>query len=314
MKVIRPVKITGSMIQSYSGVTDDTAIPSYNPASTYSAGVQRKIVDDVNDIHMVYESLQDNNLGHYPPDNLEGDTPWWAEVGPLNPWRLFSPSPTTMTSYTAYVQGPAQISYTLAPGELIDTLALINVRRCLRVEVSFETAEEGLLFSTEIDMLQTSGIIDWYTYLTRDVALKRDLVIPLPPAIGVLTVTLHGDVNDHAMAIGCLVVGKAVTLGGSRTGMSLGITDYSTKGVDAWNNTNLDEGPYSPKLEVDVRVKKQMVDFIHQFMALYRATPLVWVGSDLYNASIVYGYFVDFAELVARGQVSDCTLSIEGMI
>ena len=53
---------------------------------------------------------------------------------------------------------------------------------------------------------------------------------------------------------------------------------------------------------------------MYALLADYRATPLVWIGSEnAYQSLIVFGYYKDFEIDIAFPTVSYCTLSIEGM-
>lgn len=311
MKVVKPITITTAMVLDSSGVSGDVAYLPYSAATTYAKGVQRKVDDDTNDIHMLYESLQDNNLGHDPWSTLGT---WWAEVTPLPGWELFDESPSTLTEWDLGPwHGIRKISYTIAPGVLVDTLGLINLNQVLQVDVSVVTAAEGEIFATSINMQEEAGIVDFYTFLTSDIILHTDLAVNFPAAIGEITVTLWG-AYDYGLSIGCLVLGKAINIGDTQWGVSLGITDYSVDEVDQWGHARLIQGAYARRQEADLELDSYLVDHVYRTLSDLRATPALWIGSELYGATIAYGRYEHFNVIVAGPAVSDCALTIKGLV
>jgi hypothetical protein len=308
MKVLKPIKISSGMVLAKYGVSGDVAYQSYNPSTTYAKGAQRKVDDDAYDIHMLYESLQDNNTAHWPADNIGT---WWGEVKPLPGWELFDESPSTLTHFDLGPwHGIRKISYTIAPGQIIDMLGLINLNQVLRVDVSVVTEQEGLLFETSIDMQQDDGIVDFWTYLTADIDMYTDLAIPLPAAIGEITVTLWG-AYDYGLSVGCLLLGKTVALGDTEWGVGLGINDYSTDEVDAWGNARLVKGKFSKRLEVDLELDTYLIDYVGRRLASLRATPALWVGGE-FTSMIVYGRYESFKMIIPNPALSSCALTIKG--
>ena len=55
------------------------------------------------------------------------------------------------------------------------------------------------------------------------------------------------------------------------------------------------------------------VDEIVNLLAEYRATPIVYIGSDAYASTIVYGFYKDFTVVIAYYLKSICNLEIEGL-
>jgi hypothetical protein len=113
--------------------------------------------------------------------------------------------------------------------------------------------------------------------------------------------------------IGEFIVGTKTTLGSMRYSPSIGITDYSTKEVDAYGKYTIVERSYAKRMSCSLIILNTAVDEVIRLLYLYRATPLVWVGDPSYNSLIVYGYYKDFQVVFSRPLSCDCSLEIEGL-
>jgi hypothetical protein len=60
-------------------------------------------------------------------------------------------------------------------------------------------------------------------------------------------------------------------------------------------------------------IDRNEVDSFSEYLASLRATPCLWIGSDQYASTIVYGFYQNFEILISYPTTSDCTLSLEGL-
>jgi hypothetical protein len=61
-------------------------------------------------------------------------------------------------------------------------------------------------------------------------------------------------------------------------------------------------------------IDKNQVDPLFRILALYRATPIIWIGAEEYRSTIIYGWARDWAVEIAYPKHSLLSLEIEGLI
>lgn len=299
MKIIRPSQITDAVLTSSTVAETDHA--AWSAATTY--GVGDRVIR--NQTHRVYESLKVSNTNHTPEESVSGADPWWLELGPTNRWAMFDGKVGTQTV------AAAPLTVVLAPGR-INSLALLNSEAAQMVVTQVESSTT--IYSKTIDLTAPCAG-DWYSYFYSEVERVSDYVLTdlVPSATATLQVVLS--VPSGSVKCGGLIVGMFSDLGGTRFGARFGIIDYSRKGVDAFGNSIVVQRPYSKRNSLNVLVMRDSVDAVFRLLSRYRATPVVWIGSNnLYSSLIVFGFFKEFQIDIAGARHSYCTLEIEGMI
>jgi len=180
---------------------------------------------------------------------------------------------------------------------------------CLAIKVYIHAKSAGdIVWFDSVKLAPTE-----YSETVTTGASKTDVVkLDLPQrANGIITVT----VNDTAgaAAVGEIVAGIKTTLGTLLYAPTVGITDYSTKEVDANGHYSIVARTFSKKMTAALFLLNAAVDEVVRLLSLYRSTPLVWVGDENYNALIVYGYYKDFQVVFSRPASCDCSLEVEGL-
>jgi hypothetical protein len=265
------------------------------------------------------------NTGNYPPTDLLRATPlWWKEVSATNRWKAFD------AKNGAQVSQASLISYSLAPG-LIDSIALLNldatsVRILMTValgdwddveDFDLVTDIDGSLIATvydeTIDLISTAGIIDGWTYHFEPIIRKTDIVRLALPPYGAATIAITITNTDGIAKVGEIVVGRQRDIGQTLYAPEVSIVDYSQKSADENGVYAFAEGPFSKKYSCSLRVSDALFDEVFRLLALYRATPVVWVALEDYAAFIAYGKYNSFTQVLSNAIRSDCSLEIEGM-
>lgn len=265
------------------------------------------------------------NTARYPAIDLLRDVPaYWSEAGATNRWRAFDRKVGSQTGKTDL------ISYLLTPGA-IDSIALLNLDAStatltMTVNVgNWDDIEEldlisdidgGLiatLYNSTINLISTLGIVDAWTYFFEPIVRRPDIVrMDLPPySTGVLSIAIAN--SGGTALVGEIVVGAKRDIGATLYTPSVGIVDYSRKAADENGNFDIAEGPYSKRYTCSLRIRNTSLDEIFRLLALYRATPLVWVAVEEYASFIAYGKFNDFNIELANTIHSLCSLEIEGL-
>ena len=129
--VVNPIKITDAMVHVASNGSSTTAPitnvpesvhPAWGAFTTYALGARVMLTST----HKVYESLKAVNLNKNPLS----EPLWWIEVSPTNRWALFDTSVSTSTAQ------PNNITYVLEPGQVINTIAALNLYNATEIRVT----------------------------------------------------------------------------------------------------------------------------------------------------------------------------------
>lgn len=298
MKIIRPVAITDTILTS-SNVAE-TEYTAWSSSTAYVSG-NRCIYS-----HKIYECL----VGHtnaQPDLNTSGDTPKWLDLGATNRWRMFDTLNGSVTSNTT------SIAVSLAMGTVVDSVALLGVTGDT-VSVVMTDPADGVVYSYTAALVVHDDITDWYTYFFGEFQAQDTVVITdLPPyPDATIAVTVSAATGETVM-VGTMVAGKSKYIGETQYSPELSITDYSRKTTDDFGNYTIVERAYSKRLSCDVMLDNSAMRNTFATLAAYRTTPLVWVGSDDYEALTAYGFYKSFRITVPYPDKSICTLDIEGL-
>lgn len=311
---------TGSNVTSYIPTTTvavtraadvNTAILVSNvPENDYpvwSAGTTYALNDRVIllSTHKIYQSAAAGNIGHSPPDIT-----YWAEVGSTNRWRMFDQSVTSQTTQTG------SIIVALTPGARIDSLVGLNIQAA-SATINVVDSTFGNVYSRQIQLTSTSGVTDWYSYFYEPIIQQTEFAnLDLPTSYVGSTTTIC--FNGVTPAIGGLVIGLSKDLGISEWGAKIGIIDYSVKTKDNFGNYNIVQRNFSKRADFSVKVDTNTVDDLQNILSQYRATPIVYIGSNFgaaqqFNSTIIYGYYKEWSVDIAYATVSTLTLTVEGL-
>lgn len=298
MQLIKPLAITESVLASSSIAEND--YPPWSSAISYAVG-GRCIKG-----HRIWEAL----VAHTNADpETDASTPAkWLNLGATNRWRMFDDKVSTQST------GIGQISLTLTPGALVNALALLEVQ-ARSVSITLTDPAAGTVYQRTF-LLSDIGASNWYEYFLTDIERKTTLVVlplPLYPA-ATIQVTLQAASESSPVACGHLLMGQLESIGTAVYGSSVGITDYSRKDVDEFGNYILIERPYSKRAEFDIAIETRRLSRIQRQLAKYRATPVLWIGHEEEEATILFGFYKDFDLVISGPVISDCTLTLEGLI
>ena len=299
MRFIRPIEVTPDKLISSNVVETDFA--TWVSTSTY------KLADKVVWNHRIYQALAAVPAGVTPGSEVptESNPSKWQDLGATNRWRMFDEIVGTLTT------NPGSVTVTIKPGEVVNSLALFNVQG-ESVTVTMTDPTEGVVYSHTFSMID-AAVDNWYDWFFADIDTVSSVVALDMPAYGTanLTVTVT---SSGTAAVGALVVGKAALIGESIYGASVGIDDYSRKERDPFGNIVVTPRAFSDTGDFQIAVDTDRVAKIKKLLTEIRAKPVVWVGEESYEATIIYGFFKSFDLIYSGPNVSDCQLSIEGLI
>lgn len=292
--VLKPFQVTPESMDS--SVPEDD-YPAYAAGTTYAED-QRVLYH-----HNIYQSLQKDNIGKTP----DTEPLWWVLVGPDNRWRVFDRSHTTQT------KANQSMWYEIAPGQVVSALAILNMTGVSSVHVSMTDPYYGLVYDKTFDFPRIQGKSSWHSWFFGKRTAKKDfntLGLPSYP-----NATVRVEISGIAeIAVGVILLGEQFSFGeGVRRGMRLGIKDYSRKETDQWGETVFQQRAFSKTRSANITIRNSQLDEVEQFLTSIRATPVLWVTSQRYDAPNVYGWYSSFEILLEYVNHSTCSIDIEGL-
>lgn len=296
--------ITPQTISLVSSTIAASSVSEWAVGTTYGDG--DIVLDSRTQPYTTYTSQQAANTGNDPATD---DGTWWVSNGATERWKMFDDYVSTQSSSAEFITVVLNITN-------IDTLALFNLQAS-SIDVSlYDNATSSIVFTTSVD-LTANNVPDWYEYFFSTVKFRTDVKIDIPQYnSAILTVTINK--TDGIAKCGHLVVGKAVTLGVTKYNPSIGILDYSKKTTDPdFGFTYLVQGVWAKKIEIDVQILNDTIDFVYSALADIRGIPVVFECNNIttdHGTFLVYGFFREFLINVPTPTISYCTINIEGLV
>jgi len=300
MQAINPLTITDSLFLSSNLAEDDYA--AWSAGTTYALGTRVIVVS----VHKVYESASSGNTGNDPTTDTTGT--YWIEVGATNKWKAFD----------QHISDPATnantIQYVISSGAtVVNSLAFFGLSAdTVQIQVVVSAVE---FYNTTIQLLDTSTVVDWYTYFFEPATIKaQELLVADLPAYTNATITITITETGETVQVGQIVLGSLVTLGRTGYGSSIGIEDYSRKERDTFGNPVIIERAFAQKANYEVSILTADARRVQRFLSDYRATPIVWIGNqDPTYGLIVYGFYTQFSINLSTYSTSYSTIEVEGL-
>lgn len=297
MKLVKPTTINDANFVSSNVPENDYA--EWNSSTPYTIG--QKVI--VLAAHKIYEALT-NNTNKYPPSYLSGTTPDWLDVGSTNRWKMFNGSYNRQTTNTG------SIVISLQPGR-INSLGLMN---CDAANINVkQTVDSVETYNVNLNTTLES-INNWYEYYFAPIERRSDYILTDIPVFGegVLTITLSSGPSD-TVKCGLCVPGFYVKIGESLWGCEIGQIDYSKKEANVFGDFVLLERNYSSTLSDSILVENGRTGYIKKILAEYRAKPALWVASEDFEGTFIYGFYRDFSIVLESPAGSQCSIEIEGL-
>jgi len=300
MRLIKPVEITPAKLVSSNVPETDFAAW----VSTTAYDIDTKVIWN----HHIYQALAAVPAGVKPGEEvIDKDHPAkWLDLGSTNRWRMFDNKVESLTT------NPGTIEVTIRPGAVVNSLALFNLQG-RSVTVSMVDPVEGEVYRKEISLVDT-GVTNWYDWFFEPIGIRTDVVVLDMPAYGSANIVLTIDAGAEVAAVGHVVIGAVKQIGTALYGSSVGINDYSRKSTDDFGNTVVIQRSFSNRADFDIALDTSEVSRVRRLLADLRATPVVWIGEESYEATILFGFYKDFQIVFSGPTVSDCSITVEGVI
>ncbi len=235
------------------------------------------------------------------------NTTKWLNDGPTNRWKMFDSANNTQT------ENADSIVVVFNSTELVTGIYLGNLDAD-SVTVLVVDSIEGTVYNQTTSLsLSTSGS-SFYTWYFGAISKKTAFAsISLPPYTGA-TITVTVTKTGSVAKCGMCVLGKVVYGGLSTYGLGTDIKDYSTVTFNADGSSNSVVRGYSKRMTVDVELDNTVIDTVQILLSNYRQKNVVWIGSVMYESTMMFGKFSSFKNVIAETTTSRMSLQIEGVV
>jgi hypothetical protein len=241
------------------------------------------------------------------------NTAYWLDAGYDNRWDMFDQSITSQTAQAG------DIVVVFSASQRIDSIVGLNcAANTAKVAMTDKTTGK-VVYSATANLISSSNIQDLYRYLYEPIVQMPEFIVDeIPLGISnnsVITVTFS---SGGTTKVGGLVFGLSKDIGVTEWGAKVGTVDYSLKTKDDFGNYVITPRAFSKKGDFTVQVPTASVDFLQNMLAQFRATPVVYIGSNSgnrtqFNSTIIYGFYKDFSIDISYNAFSVCSLSVEGL-
>jgi hypothetical protein len=288
-----------------TGLTAGTVYYVKSPATdsfSVSATVSGSAINTSGTQSGTHTAVSNPNIGMVPRDHPE----FWLDLGASNRWAMFDQYNGTQSTAPERIEVQIQTS----GATRVDALALININAAEVQVISESDGDE--IYNETVSLTSTDGITDWYAYFFEEIVRRDKIVFYLPPYVA-QTVTVILTDDSGTVSVGTLILGRLKDIGATIYGGTVGIVDYSRKDTDDFGNYTIVERAFSDSNDLKVWCDINRFDEIRRSLTQYRATPLVWIGSELFSSLLLYGFYRSFdLELTAPTKFY-CSLEIEGL-
>jgi hypothetical protein len=305
--IVKPFDVTDATIDD-SGSPPATNVPEndhaeWNAGTTYAEG-DRVILAST---HTIYESVLSGNTGNDP--TLVSSPIYWVAVGPTNRWAVFDTSVSTQTKQAN------NITYTLDPNGVINCIAILNITNGSEVTVTMTSASSSpqVVYTRTIELGTAPVSSDWWTWFFGIRRQLTQVILTDVPAYsdGVLTIEILGGSD---LAVGVIMFGQQQSFGlGIKYGARVGIQDYSRKEINEFGDVILVRRNFAKRANVDVFLDNDELDTFQNTLSDLRAVPVLWILSQEFESTTLFGFYKNFDILINYPNHSDCTLEVEGL-
>jgi hypothetical protein len=207
------------------------------------------------------------------------------------------------------------INVTITPATVCNAVVLFQVDGST-AQLIVRSSGGTIVYNQTISLADYSDINSYYNYFFAPVSetgASEIAFLDIPNYSGA-SFQLIIDAGSGTASIGEMIIGQKTALAVTNFGTSVGIKDYSVKNIDDFGNVTIVQRAYSKRADYDVTIETSDVSAFTRFLASVRTTPVVYIGDENRSETIVLGYYRDFSIVLSGPSISECSLSVEGLI
>lgn len=235
----------------------------------------------------------------------------WIKIRPTNYYAMLDGETQTQTR----VKDVTQIEF---PVNNYDAIALLDiVAESVHIEL-IDSVTWDVLYEHRSDMLDYTGIVDFYSYCFNTIEHRPSLYLDSLPLFNNALVRLTIENAGGTAACGRLVCGRTHYVGETGYGANLTQESYSKKERDIFGNTTL---VHSNSLNLDsyeVYVPTQSIPNTRRKFKELDAVAILFIMDEQENSKLEnllnFGYYQSFSILIPDDQLSTASLQIKGIL
>jgi hypothetical protein len=174
---------------------------------------------------------------------------------------------------------------------------------------------DGIVYDSGlVPLSDPNGVSNFWRWLYTPISLKRDIVFLDMPMYANARLDVRISRPNGIAKCGVCATGLLRTLGTSDWGTSVGIKNYTKITEDDFGNRFIVRRSYSKLMNVPVTVPRNQVDYVQRMMTDLKDENLVWIASQEYESTIVFGAADSFEQVIAYWDYSRLQLKIQGLV
>lgn len=292
---VKPVIVTPAMLISSTVPENDH--PVWLSATTYAVG-QLLIYE-----HVIYESVAASNAGNNPATATDK----WRSRGPVNRWKLFDKSISSQTKQAG------SMSYRIKVGKNVNYVGVLNVIGASSIRVRVWHPTYDVIYDKTASLRRLPLSASWWSFYFSERRTTTQALFSNLNAIPGTEILI--DIEGTAdLGVGVLLVGvrRDFSLGVNQ-GARVGFDDYSKKGRNEYGDLDVIEGAFSSRAGFPMLLRSSEVDAFKAYAVECRATACLWIGSERFESTTIYGFIKNFEVLLNYYDYADSELELESL-
>lgn len=251
-----------------------------------------------------YELIQDGENTTTAPS----DQPlFWLDLGVSNRYRMFDGVIGDAT------ERADSLSITLMPGQVVNGIGFFGLAGS-EIRVRVDDPIEGIVYDRTEPLVDNSQITNWHAWFFDPISARTDVAFLDMPSYGTADVLIDVLATGSTAKIGEAIIGRQRLLGVSNFGTQIGLRSYSRKVTDEFGRVSVVKRRNVKLVDFDVTFETSNTASVQRIIAELDAVPTLFVGDGKYEATIVYGFLLDFKIPLETPSISSGSLQVEGLI
>lgn len=275
---------------------------------TYTKGARRYVMPSRDLYEVVVASTDDEpTLGaaRKITDDALTNVPTWALVGKINAYACFD---NKLRHATTFADG---FDMTIASnGTVCDGLCIFNVSGGF-VRITVEDPVEGVIYDETLTTVDLSNIRDFNDWHFAPIIRKPDLILTDLPLFSSASVRIR---IDGAGAIGEVVLGRVTVYGVSLFGTEVSTYSFSKKEYDIFGDAIVLKRGTAKRANFLSNIPSKTLAHVQDELAALDAVPTVFIGTEEFTSTVLFGFYRDFSVVLAGPSTSKCNIRIEGLV
>lgn len=274
-------------------------------AGTYATGVIRWKATT----HRRYQVTATPDTADDPEVGVLADPPTWVDIGPTNEWAFKDQINDTQTENADTIV----ITHSMTNDEFLNSIGLFNLEAFEITALITSVTAGGTIFNETFSLESHEHIGDFFDYLYAGFrADQPDIYIDGIQSYTDAIATITIDNTGGTAKVGNVVIGEQVVIGGTLSGVSTPIQDYSEKIVDSFGNTTLKNNGNSKQFRGEVSIPDSEVNYVYETISQYASIPVAFSGDRRYSGMNLYGT-VSIIPAYTVAKIQRATITAEGL-